>query len=138
MKSLKDLIVWIAVAALGLGMWLYVEHPPFSSEVTVYLGWCPTPLEAGVCPKGEESGQQWIYKASEPTQSVVYWSKGGAPYRITECAVRDAMNWTCHAFQEDEESMFDGRLKKHFLPGVTYYQVSKARWYWLWLNTTGA
>jgi hypothetical protein len=121
--------------AMGAAAWLFSDHVPFQREVTVYLGWCPNTRTAGECAGGEEAGGITTYKAVEETQSVVYWSEDGAPSGMTKCAVRDASNWSCPLSETYVVSMAAGKTNDHPVFGMPYYQVSKARWWWLWLHT---
>jgi hypothetical protein len=135
-RILDHVIVWVTLIAIGMGIWITFDNIPFASEIVVYQGWCPTAkTQAGVCQTGEESGNPITYKASQETQSVVYWFNNQAPSRMTNCAVRDAKNWSCNQGEEYSTAMVDGKLSEINKLGVMYYQVPKYRWYWLWLHT---
>ena len=135
-EIMKQLTAWIAFAAVGLGVWLSFDDILFANEIAVYQGWCPRlRTEAGVCQVGEESANPVTYKASPETQSVVYWFKDHAPSRMTNCAVRDAKNWSCNQGEEYSTAMVDGRLAETSKLGPMFYQVPKYKWYWLWLHT---
>lgn len=125
--------VFVAMAA---GIWLMMDNTPFSSERTVYLGWCPTPLVNGTCPKGEESGNPTTYRADRETNSVTHWTDGSPPRSYQNCAIRDASNWSCHIDDNYEVSMVDDKVTETGgLLADMYYPVPKWRWYWLRLHT---
>lgn len=129
-------IVCITVLAAGLGLWLAFDNLPLASEIVVYQGWCPTTrTEAGVCLAGEQSGNPITYKASQETQSVVYWFKSQPPSHMTNCAVRDSLNWSCNPGEGYSTVMVDGNVSETSRLGAMFYQVPKYKWYWLWLHT---
>jgi len=139
-RLVEQVIAWGVLIAVALGAWLSFDNIPFANEVVVYQGWCPTTrTEAGVCKAGEESVNPITYKASQATQSVVYWFKDQAPTHMTNCAVRDAKNWSCNQGEGLYSTvMIDGKLSQtstsRFGVVSPFYQVSKFRWYWLWLH----
>ena len=137
MQPIKERVIpWVTLAIAGLAVWLSFDNIPFSSEIVVYQGWCPTARTGtGVCQAGEQSGNPIAYKAYPETQSVIYWFKDEAPSRMTNCAVRDAKNWSCNQGEGYSTAMVDGRLSETSKLGVLFYQVPKYRWYWLWLHT---
>lgn len=135
-RIMNRIIALIALIAVGLGAWLTFDNNPFTNEIVVYQAWCPTPRTgAGVCQSGEESANPIMYKAYPETQSVVYWFKNHAPSRMTNCAVRDARNWSCGQGEGYATAMVDGRLVQTSKNGLMFYQVPKHKWYWLWLHT---
>ena len=122
--------------ATCIGVWLTFDNAPFTSEIMVYQGWCPSArTDVGTCQSGEEAGNPVTYKASQETQSVVYWFKDQVPSRLTGCAVRDAKNWSCQRGGGYATAMVDGRLSETSKLGVMFYQVPKYKWYWLWLHS---
>ena len=129
-------IPWAILFFVGVAAWLSFDNAPFSNEIVVYQGWCPTPrTDSGVCRASEESGNPITYKASQETQSVIYWFKSQAPSRMTACAVRDATNWSCSQGDGYSTAMVEGMRLETSKLGVMYYQVPKYKWYWLWLHT---
>jgi hypothetical protein len=132
----KQATAWFAFVAVCLGVWLTFDNVPFANEIVVYQGWCPKPrTDAGMCQAGEESANPVTYKASLEMQSVVYWFKDQAPSHMTNCAVRDAKNWSCNQGEGYSNAMVDGRLSETSKLSQMFYQVPKYKWYWLWLNT---
>ena len=133
MKRASLLITLIIAAA---AMWLLFDNPPFASEIMVYQGWCSTPIsDAKACRGNEESANPVTYKALSDNQTVIYWFEGRAPDRLTNCAVRDAKNWSCGQGEGFSTTMIEGRISETSKFGVIFYQVPKYRWYWLWLHT---
>lgn len=132
---MRRLTVAICLALIGVSGWLFSDRLPLKREVTVYLGWCPQPLVAGACASGEEAANPTTYRADASSQVVVYWSEGQAPSRLQDCAVRDAVNWACGAFEAARVSMVEGKLSEAAPPMSAFYQVSKAKWLWLDLHT---
>ena len=91
---MKDVLTLALLAVIVICLWAFSESLPFTSEVTVYLGFCPTEPKTA-CPKGEEAAGYTTYRAHMESQSVIYWSKNGPPSKYEHCAVRDAKNWSC-------------------------------------------
>jgi hypothetical protein len=136
-RTVDQVVAWAVLITIGLGLWLTFDNVLFASEIVVYQGWCPTArTEAGTCPAGEQSANSVTFKASQDTQSVVYWFKNQAPSRMTKCAVRDARNWSCDQSEGYLSAMVDGSISETSSLGSMFYQVPKYKWYWLWLHTS--
>jgi hypothetical protein len=54
---------------------------------------------------------------------------------MTNCAVRDAKNWSCNQGEGSSSAMVDGWFSETGKLGQIFYQVPKYKWYWLRLHT---
>jgi len=124
----------IVGAVLLALLWNYSDSLPLTSEVTVYLGWCPDARVNGECRKGEEAGNPTVYKAMADQQVVVYWTGKNPPAKLEHCSVRNARNWSC-TLADWTRSMVDGEYSETSNPLNLYYPVPKYKWYWLDWNT---
>ena len=135
---------------LGLAaffLWPTFEH--WSGEATVYRMFCTSDRDAATpCVlKNELTSVPETYKAFPDQQSVIVWIGSDAPSRLSNCAVRDALNWRCTKNDRlgvtVEQSMANGQLSETVdgspSPSLTlFYQVPRWRW-WLvkLLETSG-
>ena len=128
-------------------MWPAYEH--LKGEATVYRMFCTSDRrDDSPCGlKNELTSTTETYKAFPDQQSVIVWIGNDAPSRLSNCAVRDALNWRCTRTDKQgrtiEQSMADGELSETVngdaSPGLTlFYQASRWRW-WLvkLLETSG-
>jgi len=87
------------------------------------------------------------YKAFPDQQSVIVWIGHDAPSKLSNCAVRDALNWRCTRNDKKvgtvDQSMANGQLTETVdgnpSPGLgLFYQAPRLRW-WLvkLLETSG-
>ena len=127
---------------LGLAaffMWPAFEH--WSGEATVYRMFCTSDHDAATpCVlRNELTSVPETYKAFPDQQSVIVWIGSDAPSRLSNCAVRDALNWRCTKNDRlgvtVEQSMAYGQLSETVdgspSPSLTlFYQVPRWRW-WL-------
>ena len=135
---------------LGLAaffMWPVYEH--LTGEATVYRMFC-TSERADDSPcvlRDELTSVPETYKAFPDQQSVIVWIGSDAPSRLSNCAVRDALNWRCTRNDKKvgtvEQSMANGQLTETVdgnpSPGLgLFYQAPRWRW-WLvkLLETSG-
>ena len=79
------------------------------------------------------------YKAFPDQQSVIVWIGNDAPSKLSNCAVRDALDLALHENRQEigtvEQSMADGQLTETIggdaSPSLTiFYQAPRWRW-WL-------
>lgn len=143
--------MWIT-GGLVLGLvavliWPVVER--LKGEATVYRMFC-TSDRVGDSPcalKNELTSTPETYKAFPDQQSVIVWIGNDAPSKLSNCAVRDALNWRCTRTNKEgsavDQSMADGQLSETVngdaSPGLTlFYQAPRWRW-WLvkLLETSG-
>jgi hypothetical protein len=127
---------------LGLAtflMWPALEH--FRGEATVYRMFCTSDRkdDSPCVLKDELTSVTETYKAFPDQQSVIVWIGNDAPSKLSNCAVRDALNWRCTKNDKRgvtvEQSMANGQLSETVdgapSPGLTiFYQASRWRW-WL-------
>jgi hypothetical protein len=135
---------------LGLAaffMWPAYEH--WNGETTVFRMYCTSDREAaGPCVLRDElTSVTETYKAFPDQQSIIVWIGNDAPSKLSNCAVRDALNWRCAKSDRKgvmvELSMANGQLSETVdgspSPSLTlFYQVPRWRW-WLvkLLETSG-
>ena len=127
---------------LGLAvffMWPAFEH--LKGEATVYRMFCTSDRsdDRPCVLRDELTSVTETYKAFPDQQSVIVWIGNDAPSKLSNCAVRDALNWRCTNRDKQggaiEQSMADGRLSEtvdgFVSPSLTlFYQTSRGRW-WL-------
>ena len=127
---------------LGLAvffMWPAYEH--LAGEATVYRMFCTSDRkDEGPCPLRDElTSVPETYKAFPDQQSVIVWIGNDAPSKLSNCAVRDALNWRCTRSDKKvgtvEQSMANGQLTETIggdaSPSLAiFYQASRWRW-WL-------
>ena len=132
----------IGACLLGLAaclMWPAFEH--WNGEATVYRMFCTTDRDAAspCVLKNELTSLTETYKAFPDQQSVIVWIGNDAPSKLSNCAVRDALNWRCTKNDRlgitVEQSMANGQLSETVdgspSPSLTlFYQVPRWRW-WL-------
>lgn len=120
-------------------MWPVFEH--WNGEVTVHRMFCTSDREAAspCVLKNELTSVTETYKAFPDQQSVIVWIGNDAPSRLSNCAVRDALNWRCTRIDKEgvtvEQSMANGQLSQtvdgSISPSLTlFYQTPRWRW-WL-------
>jgi hypothetical protein len=120
-------------------MWPAYEH--LAGEATVYRMFCTSDRkDEGPCPLRDElTSVPETYKAFPDQQSVIVWIGNDAPSKLSNCAVRDALNWRCTRSDKKvgsvEQSMADGQLTETIggeaSPSLAiFYQASRRRW-WL-------
>jgi hypothetical protein len=89
--------------------------------------------------KNELTSMTETYKAYPDQQSVIVWIGNDAPSKLSNCAVRDALNWRCSRNDKQggtiEQSMANGELTEtvdgNTSPSLElFYQTSRWRW-WL-------
>jgi len=140
----------IGGALIGLAaffMWPAYEH--LNGEATVYRMFCTADrTDDNPCAlKNELTSVTETYKAFPDQQSVIVWIGNDAPSRLSNCAVRDAINWRCTKNDKQgvtiEQSMANGQLTEtvggYPSPGLSlFYQAPRWRW-WLvkLLETSG-
>jgi hypothetical protein len=134
-------VVFAAVVAAAAALWAFSDSLPFRREVTVYLAFCPGGRTSGQCKANEEYANPTTYAANADSQNVVYWSWGTAPRRYSQCAVRNAWNWSCPLGSPADPTpayvqMIDGQIDERFRLSKEelFYQVPK--WYWWLLRLT--
>ena len=151
-ETVAERIVICLIGGLLLGlaaflMWPTFEH--FKGEATVYRMFCTSSRDddSPCVPRDELTSVTETYKAFPDQQSIIVWIGDGAPAKLSNCAVRDALNWRCAKSDKKggtvEQSMANGQLSETVdgdpSPGLTlFYQASRWRW-WLvkLLETSG-
>ena len=151
-EAVGDRIVMWLTGGMLLGlvaffMWPAYEH--LRGEATVYRMFCTSDRkDDGSCGlKNELTSPTETYKAFPDQQSVIVWIGNDAPSKLSNCAVRDELNWRCTRTDKHvgmvEQSMADGQLSETIngdpSPGLSlFYQAPRWRW-WLvkLLETTG-
>ena len=138
----------VGIIVLGLAailMWPVFEH--LNGEVTVYRMFCTSDRkDDGSCGlKNELTSTTETYKAFPDQQSVIVWIGNDAPSKLSNCAVRDALDWRCTRIDKRgatvEQSMTDGELSETIggdpSPGLTlFYQTPRWRWWMVKLLET--
>lgn len=137
------IVTWfIGGMLLGLAaffLWPAYEH--LTGEATVYRMFCTTDrTNDGSCVLRDElTSVPETYKAYPDQQSVIVWIGNDAPSKLSNCAVRDALNWRCTRNDKKvgtvEQSMANGHLTETIggdaSPSLTiFYQAPRWRW-WL-------
>jgi hypothetical protein len=146
----RIVICLIGSVLLGLAaflMWPAFEH--FKGETTVYRMFCTSNRDdnSSCALRTELTSVTETYKAFPDQQSVIVWIGDDAPAKLSNCAVRDALNWRCTKNDKKggtvEQSMANGQLSETIdgypSPSLTlFYQASRRRW-WLvkLLETSG-
>lgn len=146
-KFVAWLLGGVLLAAAGFVIWPTLEH--FKGEATVYRMFCTSDRgDDNSCGlKHELTSTPETYKVFPDQQSVIVWIGSEAPSKLSNCAVRDALNWRCTRTDKQgaavEQSMADGELSETVdgfaAPGLSvFYQVPRWRW-WLvkLLETSG-
>ncbi len=151
-ETVAEKIVTCLIGGLLLGlaafiMWPAVEH--FRGEATVYRMFCASNRsDDGPCIlKDELTSVTETYKAFPDQQSIIVWIGSDAPSKLSNCAVRDALNWRCTKSDKKggtiELAMASGQLSEtvdgYPSPSLTlFYQAPRWRW-WLvkMLETSG-
>lgn len=148
---MEKLVAWllggVLLAVAGFVIWPAFEH--FKGEATVYRMFCTSaPENSNSCGlKHELTSTPETYKVFPDQQSVIVWIGSEAPSKLSNCAVRDALNWRCTRTDKQgatiEQSMANGELSETVdgfaSPGLSvFYQVPRWRW-WLvkLLETSG-
>jgi len=138
-KIVVGLIGGMLLALAAFLVWPAFEH--FKGEATVYRMFCTSNRnDDSLCaPRDELTSVTETYKAFPDQQSVIVWIGDGAPAKLSNCAVRDALNWRCTRNDKKvgtvDLSMASGQLSETIdgdpSPGLAlFYQAS--RWHW-WL-----
>ena len=128
------------LSALALVL-LWPAYGHLKGEATVYRMFCASDRadDRPCALKDELTATTETYKAFPDQQSVIVWIGNDAPSKLTNCAVRDAMNWRCTNRDKQggslEQSMAEGQLSETVdgnpSPSLTlFYQTSRWRW-WL-------
>jgi hypothetical protein len=149
---LGDRIVIGLIGGMLLGLAAFLMWPTYQrliGEATVYRMFCTSDQrdDAPCVPRDERTSPTETYKAFPDQQSVIVWIGNEAPSKLSNCAVRDAMNWRCAKSDKQgvtvEQSMADGQLSEtvdgYLSPSLTlFYQAPRWRW-WLvkLLETSG-
>jgi hypothetical protein len=144
------IVAWLMGGILlGLAvfsMWPAYEH--LNGEATVYRMFCTSDRKDGRCGlKDELTSVTETYKAYPDQQSIIVWIGNDAPAKLSNCAVRDALDWRCSRIDKKgvtiEQSMADGQLSETVNGGASpgleiFYQAPRWRW-WLvkLLETSG-
>jgi hypothetical protein len=151
-ETVGDRIALWAAGGLLAGLaaffiWPAYEH--LSGEATIYRMFCTSDRKddspCGL--KNELTSATETYKAFPDQQSVIVWIGNDAPSKLSNCAVRDALNWRCTRTDKEgrtvEHSMANGQLSEtvngDLSPGLSlFYQAPRWRW-WLvrLLETSG-
>jgi hypothetical protein len=94
-KIVIGLIGGMLLALAAFLMWPALEH--FKGEATVYRMFCTSSRndDSPCVPRDELTSVTETYKAFPDQQSVIVWIGDGAPAKLSNCAVRDALNWRC-------------------------------------------
>ena len=138
-KIVVGLIGGMLLALAAFLVWPAFEH--FKGEATVYRMFCTSNRnDDSLCaPRDELTSVTETYKAFPDQQSIIVWIGDGAPAKLSNCAVRDALNWRCTRNDKKvgtvDLSMAAGQLSETIdgdpSPGLAlFYQAS--RWHW-WL-----
>jgi hypothetical protein len=139
----EKIAAWL-VGGIVLGIaafFLWPAYERFSGEATVYRMFCTTGRkDDGRCGlKNELTSMTETYKAYPDQQSVIVWIGNDAPSKLSNCAVRDALNWRCSRNDKQggtiEQSMAGGQLTEtvdgNTSPSLElFYQTPRWRW-WL-------
>ena len=151
-ETVAERIVTFLIGGVLLGvaaflMWPTFEH--FKGEATVYRMFCASNRnDNDPCVLREElTSVTETYKAFPDQQSIIVWIGDDAPSKLSNCAVRDALNWRCTKIDKKggtvEQSMANGQLPEtvdgYPSPSLTlFYQAPRWRW-WLvkLLETSG-
>jgi hypothetical protein len=97
------------------------------------------PTEAALIVPNEFAAIAFIQTNGPVLPSVIVWIGNDAPSKLSNCAVRDALNWRCANRDKQggavEQSMANGQLTEtvdgYPSPSLTvFYQTSRGRW-WL-------
>jgi hypothetical protein len=121
--------------------WMWPSYERLSGEATVYRMFCTSDRkDDGRCPlKNELTSVTETYKAYPDQQSIIVWIGNDAPAKLSNCAVRDVLNWRCSRIDREgvtvEQSMADGQLSETVDGGTSpslelFYQTPRWRW-WL-------
>jgi hypothetical protein len=133
------------LALAAFFMWPAYEH--WNGEATVYRMFCKSDRKDDSPCKDQRTSVTETYKAFPDQQSVIVWIGNDPPSKLSNCAVRDALNWRCTNRDKQggtlEQSMANGRLSEtvdgDLSPSLSlFYQAPRWRW-WLvkLLETSG-
>ena len=143
-EAVVDRVVIGLVGGMLLGLAAFFTWPAFEhlkGEATVYRMFCTSDrTDDDPCVlKNELTSVTETYKAFPDQQSVIVWIGNEAPSKLSNCAVRDALNWHCARTDKKgvtvDQSMANGRLSEtvdgDLSPGLgLFYQAPRWRW-WL-------
>lgn len=151
-ETVGDRIVIGVTGSMLLGVAIFFTWPAYEhlkGEATVYRMFCTSDRrDDSPCGlRNELTSTTETYKAFPDQQSVIVWIGNDAPSKLSNCAVRDALNWHCTRTDKQsntvDQSMADGQLSETVngdtSPGLTlFYQAPRWRW-WLvkLLETSG-
>jgi hypothetical protein len=135
---------------LGLAaFFVWPVYERLNGEATVFRMFCTSDRNDGspCVLRDELTSVTETYKAFPDQQSVIVWIGNEAPSKLSNCAVRDALNWRCTKNDRQgvavEQSMANGQLTEtvdgYPSPSLTlFYQTPRWRW-WLvkLLETSG-
>jgi hypothetical protein len=101
-----------------------------SSEITAYPVQCKTIVQNGQCSAPEYTLRYTTFKVFVNEQNVVSAVEGFPPTRLTQCAVRDRMNWSCRYDDDSAELGFnDGAYFEVTLKQPTFATLSRNVYY---------
>ena len=151
-EALGDKIVICLIGGMLLGLAAFFVWPAYerlNGEATVFRMFCTSDHNDGspCVLRDELTSVTETYKAFPDQQSVIVWIGSEAPSKLSNCAVRDALNWRCTKSDRKggavEQSMANGQLTEtvdgYPSPSLTlFYQTPRWRW-WLvkLLETSG-
>jgi hypothetical protein len=137
-RIVTGLIGGVLLGFAAFLMWPTFEH--FKGEATVYRMFCTSNRndDAPCVLRDELTSATETYKAFPDQQSVIVWIGDDAPSKLSNCAVRDALNWRCTSDRKGgtvEQSMANGQLSEtvdgYPSPSLMlFYQAPRWRW-WL-------
>jgi hypothetical protein len=141
-EAVGDRIVAWLIGGIVLGLAIFFMWPVYErliGEATVYRMFCASDRDTPCVLRDELTSVPETYKAFPDQQSVIVWIGNDAPSKLSNCAVRDALNWRCTRADKKvgtvEQSMADGQLTETIggdaSPSLTiFYQAPRWRW-WL-------
>ena len=116
---------------LGLAvffMWPAYEH--LNGEATVYRMFCMSDRKDDGSCKDQRTSVTETYKAFPDQQSVIVWIGNDAPSKLSNCAVRDALNWRCTNRDKQggslDQSMANGELSETVDGGMIRRSIPRA------------
>jgi hypothetical protein len=143
-ETVENRIVAFLLGSMLLGLaaffvWPVYEH--WNGEATVYRMFCKSDRndDSPCVLKDEVTSVTETYKAFPDQQSVIVWIGSDAPSKLSNCAVRDALNWRCKSTDKQgvtvEQSMANGQLSEtvdgELSPSLgLFFQAPRWRW-WL-------
>lgn len=145
------IVVWL-IGGMLLGLAAFFMWPVYErliGEATVYRMFCTSDRndDSPCVLRDERTSTTETYKAFPDQQSIIVWIGNEAPSKLSNCTVRDVLNWRCTKSDKQgvtvEQSMANGQLTEtvdgYPSPSLTlFYQAPRWRW-WLakLLETSG-